>query len=71
MHDEEVDELLDRLIEILEALWQEKDRRERFVEQETDLLGNLLVRIVKSNATVDHKQLRRESSSRDTSWGGS
>ena len=42
MHDEEVDELLDRLIEILEALWQEKDRRERFVEQETDLLGNLL-----------------------------
>ena len=28
-------------------------------------------RIVKSNATVDHKQLRRESSSRDTSWGGS
>ena len=42
MHDEEVDELLDRLIEILEAVWQEKDRKKRFSELQTDLMGNML-----------------------------
>ncbi|MBE6929507.1 MAG: hypothetical protein E7463_04440 [Ruminococcaceae bacterium] len=42
MHDEEVDELLDRLIEILEAVWQERDRKKRFSELQTDLMGNML-----------------------------